>query len=144
MLDWLKAILGDSYTEEIDKKVSAEIGKGFVSKADFNTKNGELKTAQDSLAEANKTIEDFKGKDVDGIQKAADEWKEKYEKSEKDHAAKLDSLELDGKIEAALRDAKAKNLKAAKSLLDTENLKSSKNYSKMSDEDYYKTTLKKE
>ena len=27
MLEWLKEILGDSYTEEIDKKVSAEIGK---------------------------------------------------------------------------------------------------------------------
>ncbi|MCI1965977.1 MAG: hypothetical protein LKJ17_07595 [Oscillospiraceae bacterium] len=39
MLDWLKAILGDAYTDDIDKKVSAEIGKGFVSRADFNTTN---------------------------------------------------------------------------------------------------------
>lgn len=35
MLEWLKTILGDMYTEDIDKKVSAEIGKNFVSKADF-------------------------------------------------------------------------------------------------------------
>ena len=29
MLEWLKTILGDQYTEEIDKKVSDEIGKGL-------------------------------------------------------------------------------------------------------------------
>ena len=36
MLDWLKTILGDAYTEEIDKRISAEIGKGFVARTDFN------------------------------------------------------------------------------------------------------------
>ena len=29
-LEWLKGILGDKYTEDIDKQVSAEIGKAFV------------------------------------------------------------------------------------------------------------------
>ena len=51
MLDWLKEILGESWTEEIDKKVSEEIGKGFVSRSDFNTKNEELKTAKATLKE---------------------------------------------------------------------------------------------
>ena len=32
------------YTEDIDKQISAEIGKGFVARADFNSKNDELKT----------------------------------------------------------------------------------------------------
>ena len=35
-LEWLKPILGDGYTEEIDKAVSEQIGKGFVARADFN------------------------------------------------------------------------------------------------------------
>ena len=39
MLDWLKTILGEAYSEEIDKKVSEEIGKNFVARADFNTLN---------------------------------------------------------------------------------------------------------
>ena len=30
MLDWLKTILGEAYSEEIDKKVSDEIRKAFV------------------------------------------------------------------------------------------------------------------
>ena len=127
MLEWLKTILGDSYTEEIDKKVSAEIGKGFVSRADFNAKNEELKTAQSQLLDANKTIDGFKAMDIEGIKRASDDWKAKYEQAEKDHAAKLDGLELDGKIESALRDAKAKNAKAVRALLDMEALKASKN-----------------
>lgn len=146
----------------------------------------DYESIKQQLSDANKTIEDFKNMDVDGIKKAADEWKAKYEQAEKDHAAKLDGLELDGKIESALRDAKAKNAKAVRALLDMEALKSSKNrdadikaaveavaaenaflfgedgggprlssgshhgpggepdYSKMSDEEYYAATMKKE
>ena len=36
MLEWLKNILGDKYTPEIDTAVSQEIGKSFVARADFN------------------------------------------------------------------------------------------------------------
>lgn len=50
--EWLKEILGDSYTEDIDGRVSAEIGKGFVARADFNTKNDEVKTLQGQLKTA--------------------------------------------------------------------------------------------
>ncbi len=37
-LDWLKPILGDTYSDELDGKISAEIGKHFVSREDFNVK----------------------------------------------------------------------------------------------------------
>ena len=37
MLDWLKPILGDGYNEEIDNKIAAEINKGFVAKADYDS-----------------------------------------------------------------------------------------------------------
>lgn len=49
MLEWLKTILGDAYTEDIDKKVSDEIGKQFVSRADFNTLNETKKTLESSV-----------------------------------------------------------------------------------------------
>ena len=39
-LEWLKTILGDKYTPEIDTAVSQEIGKGFVSRTDFNATSG--------------------------------------------------------------------------------------------------------
>ena len=39
MLEWLKNILGDSYTEEIDKQVSDEIGKAYAPRADLDSAN---------------------------------------------------------------------------------------------------------
>lgn len=49
MLEWLKAILGDTYTEDIDKKVSDEIGRQFVSRTDFNTLNETKKTLEGTV-----------------------------------------------------------------------------------------------
>lgn len=78
MLEWLKTILGDSYTEDIDKAVSAEIGKNFVSKGDFNAKNEELKSTQALLETANTTIKGYKDLDIEGIKQSAANWETKY------------------------------------------------------------------
>ena len=102
MLEWLKGILGEAYTEEIDKQVSAEIGRGFVAKADYNARNETLKTAQAQLAEAGKAIEGFKALDVEGIRKAADEWKARAEQAEKDAAAQVAAVKFDAQLEAAI------------------------------------------
>ena len=127
MLEWLKEILGDSYTEEIDKRVSAEIGKGFVAKADFDTKNTELKTVKGQLGEANKAIEEFKNLDIDGVKKAAAEWKEKAEQAERDAAQRIADMEFDGVLKDAINAAKGRNAKAITALLDVSALKQSKN-----------------
>ena len=60
MLEWLKNILGDGYTDEVDAKVSAEIGKNFVSKADFNQVNAAKKKAQQALNDAKRKAESLK------------------------------------------------------------------------------------
>lgn len=127
MLEWLKEILGDSYTEEIDKRVSAEIGKGFVAKADFDTKNTELKTVKGQLSEANKAIEEFKNLDIDGVKKAAAEWKEKAEQAERDAAQRIADMEFDAVLKDAINAAKGRNTKAITALLDVSALKQSKN-----------------
>lgn len=57
-LQWIKDILGDAYTEELDVKVSAALGERFVSRADFNAKNSrvtELETQVGQLEEQAKT-----------------------------------------------------------------------------------------
>ena len=109
--------------EEIDKKISAEIGKAFVSKADFNAKNEEKKAIAEQLENANKQIEEFKGMDIDGIKKAADDWKLKAEQAQKDAEAKITAMQFDHALDGALSGAKAKNAKAVKALLDMEGLK---------------------
>ena len=59
MLDWLKSILGDTYTEEIDKKISAEIGKGFVARTDFNDLSAAKKKPEDDVKARDKQLEDL-------------------------------------------------------------------------------------
>ncbi len=73
MLDWLKEILGDSYTEEIDKSVSQKIGSLFVSKSDFNAKNEAKKQVEAQLEEANKKLEGFDPEWADKVKKASEE-----------------------------------------------------------------------
>lgn len=70
MLEWLKNILGDKYTPEIDTAVSQEIGKGFVARADFNLKAAkltELETEVTQLREGVKT----RDKQLEELKKAA-------------------------------------------------------------------------
>ena len=126
MLEWLKEILGDSYTEEIDKKVSAEIGKAFVAKGDFDAKNTEAKSLKNQLAEANKTIEGFKAMDMDGVRREAQEWKAKAEKAEKDAAEQVAAVRFDARLDTAITRARGRSTKAIKALLDVDTLRASK------------------
>ena len=79
------------------------------------------------LAEANKAIEDFKGMDIDGVKKAAEEWKAKAEQAEKDAAARIADMEFNGVLKDAITAAKGRNVKAIAALLDVDALKQSKN-----------------
>ena len=60
MLEWLKNILGDGYTEEIDKQVSDEISKAYAPRADLDSANEAKAAAEAQLADANKTIAGYK------------------------------------------------------------------------------------
>lgn len=69
-LEWLKPILGDAYTEKIEKAVSEQIGKGFVSRTDFNELKESKKSTDAQLSEANKTIESLQAADKDTAARA--------------------------------------------------------------------------
>lgn len=119
MLSWLKAILGDSCTEDIEKKISQEIGKSFVSRADFNAKNEALKGLEAQVRDRDTQLETLKKSTGDAaamqeqiaaLQKQNAETKQAYE-------AELARVRLDGAVEAALTAAGAKNNTAVKALL---------------------------
>lgn len=127
MLEWLKTILGAHYTEEIDKQVSAEIGKAFVSKSDFNAKSTELKTIRDQLNEAGRTIDGFKAMDIDGIKQAADAWKQKAEKAESDAREQVAAVQFGARLDTAILARRGRSAKAIKAMLDLDALSKSQN-----------------
>lgn len=119
MLDFLKTILGAHYTEEIDKKISDEIGKGFVARADFNNANEAKKGLEAQIAERDKQLTDLKKAvgDTDKLNAALKEAEEKNAAATEKHKAEIDRLRLDTAVDKALTDAGAKNATATRALL---------------------------
>jgi len=79
------------------------------------------KLANEQLEKANKQIESFGAKEstYEEIKRQADEWKAAAEKAKTESEAAIGSMKLDYALENALRDAKAKDSKLIKTLLDT-------------------------
>lgn len=109
--------------EAIDKIMAlngADIEKHKTAAETAKTEADGLKT---QLTEANKQIEAFKGMDVEGVKKSADEYKAKFEQAQADAKKQVDQLKFDHALDGALTTAKAKNAKAVRALLNTELLK---------------------
>ena len=119
MLEWLKSILGDKYTDDIDAKISTEIGKNFVAKSDFNQVNTAKKKAEDDLKERDKQIEALKtaGGDADALKKQIEDLQKQNAAAKAEYEAQLAQMQLDTIVDTALTTAGAKNNKAVKALL---------------------------
>lgn len=117
--------IGDqALSKEIIDAIMEENGKDIEA---VKAKFADYENIKTQLSEANKAIEDFKGMDIDGVKKAAEEWKTKAEQAEKDAAAKIADMEFNGILKDAITSVKGKNAKAITALLDIEKLKTSKN-----------------
>lgn len=115
---------GVKLTKEQIDGIMAENGKDIeATKAKF----ADYDALKAQLGEASKAIEGFKAMDIDGIKKAADDWKAKAETAENDAAAKIADMQFDGLLTGAVSAAKGKNAKAIRALLDVDTLKTSKN-----------------
>lgn len=116
--------------EQIDK-IMTENGKDIENakkgvedlKVKLKETEANLETVQAQLEIANKQIEDFKEMDIEGIKRAAEEYKIKYEEAKEKAAKELEAIKFDYALENALTQAKARNIKAVKALLDMEGLK---------------------
>lgn len=90
MLEWLKTILGEGYTDEIDEKVSKEIGKAFVSRKDFNEKVKLIGEHEKTIQNQTTELDNLRSSntDVAALQQQL---------SEKDaaHAAEINALKVD-------------------------------------------------
>ena len=91
------------------------------------SKRADYDAIKEQLAAANKQIEEFKGMDIDGVKKAAEEWKAKAEQAERDASERIAEMEFNGTLREAITAAKGRNVKAISALLDVPTLRSSKN-----------------
>lgn len=126
--EFLKSL---NLSQEVIDKITAENGKDIAveqKKAEkviqerdsYKLKAESLET---QVNDANTEIQKFKDMDIDGIKKAADDWKETAEKAKADADKQISQMKFDYALSAALTGAKAKNAKAVKALLDMDGLK---------------------
>jgi len=123
MLEWLKKILGEAYTDEIDKEVSAEIGKAFVARSDFNALNEEKKSLINQLSERDTQLEELKKIDAKSLQAEITRLQGENKTAAEKYKADLEAVKLNAALDTAILSAKGKNAKAIKALLDVSKLK---------------------
>ena len=118
-LDWLKPILGEAYTDALDAQIAAEIGKGFISRADFNTKNEELKQAKVQITNHEKQLEGLKAAagTAEELKTQITSLQEKNKQDKTAFEAEVAQIRLDASVDKALTEAGAKNNTAARALL---------------------------
>lgn len=126
MLEWLKTVLGDAYTPEIDTAVSQEIGKGFVARTDFNTKTAkvtELETEVKQLREGIKTrdtqLSELKKSAGDNaeLQKQIDTLTQQNKEQKAAYDKELATVKLTAAVDAELTAAGSKSNIAVRALL---------------------------
>jgi len=124
MEQW-KKILGDAFTEEIGKALNDYVGKGYVSKDDYATRNEELKTAKATISERDEQI-----KTLGTATKGNEELTATIAKLQADNKTAGDKYAQDLKTErearlldAALLSHNPVSLKAIKAELDPSKLK---------------------
>lgn len=125
-LQWIKDILGDAYTEELDAKVSAALGERFVSRADFNAKNTrvtELETQVGQLEEQAKThAADLAGLkkltgDNEALTKKIGELEEQAKTDKAAYEKELAQVKLLSAVDAELTASGSKNNTAVRAIL---------------------------
>lgn len=134
--EFLKSL---NLSQEVIDKIMAENGKDIAAEQKKAEKviqeRDSYKLRAESLEtqvnDANTEIQKFKDMDIDGIKKAADDWKETAEKAKADADKQISQMKFDYALSAALTGAKAKNAKAVKALLDMDGLKFNDNDGKI-------------
>ena len=120
MEELVKLGLDEETAEKVANALAEEL-KGFVPKSRFDEVNNAKKTAEDTVKERDQQIESLKSAgNVDDLKQQITTLQNENKAKDEAHAAELLKVRIDSDVEAALTEAKAKNHKAVKALLDLE------------------------
>lgn len=126
MLEWLKTILGEGYTPDIDKAVSGEIDKAYVARSDHEAQSAKLKEAEtqvkqlgDTVKARDKQLEDLKKSagDNEDLQKQIDALTKQNKDQKAAYDKELATVKLTAAVDAELTAAGSKSNIAVRALL---------------------------
>ena len=113
--------------EQAEKVLSAntEQLKGFIPKARFDEVNNAKKQAEKDLSDRDKQLETLKNStgDIETLKQTIETLQNENKASKEQYEANISKIKLDNAIDNALGNAKAKNSRAVRALLDMEKIK---------------------
>lgn len=126
----LKELLGDDLYAQLvekagDQKIDIVSNGQWFPKERFDAVNNEKKELKSQLDERDQQLNTLQkqAKGNEELQNAIEQLQEENKKVSKEYQQKLDKQAFDFALESALRDAKAKNIKAVKANLNVDGLK---------------------
>ena len=127
-MEWLKKILKEAGIENVDdleSKISKELPKHFKPANEFNDVNEKLRNANteiETLKTSQKNIQtEYENFKKGSISQA--DYEAKKKEIEDKSKAEIEKVRLESKIDLAINNAKAKNVKSVKANLDLEKIK---------------------
>lgn len=127
-MEWLKELLknaGVDNLDELEEKISKELPKYFKPAKEFNEINEELKVVKGekkTLEDDKKKVEDEYNNFKKGSISQAD-YEAKKKEIEDNSKAEIEKVRLESKIDLAISNAKARNVKSVKANLDLNKVK---------------------
>ncbi|PAE27907.1 scaffolding protein [Paenibacillus sp. 7884-2] len=124
----LKELLGEELYNQVvekagDNKIAVVSDGQWIPKQKFDDINTSLKDYKDQLKERDAQLEELKKVDAEGLQQTIADLQETNKTTISDYEEKLQQKTFDYALKDALTNAKVRNTKAAKALLDLESIK---------------------
>lgn len=122
--DLLKLGLTEEQAEKVLSENTEQL-KGFIPKARFDEVNNAKKQAEKDLSDRDKQLETLKNStgDVETLKNTIKQLQDENKASKEQYEANISKIKLDNAIDNALGNAKAKNSRAVRALLDMEKIK---------------------
>lgn len=122
--------LGIELTEEQQKNLTKAVQENYKPIADWQKQVDNLKMANEKLEATEEALKKFDGIDAEALNKQIADLKADLKKKDEDHQKQIADRDFDDLVKSAIMDAKGKNAKAIRALLDIDILKESKNQEK--------------
>lgn len=126
----IENILKDAGLEVTAEQLAAidkEVKENYKTVTDYDKQKDKLSAAEDKVKTLTESLDKFKDVDADKLNGEIADLKKQLEEKDKTFASQIADRDFDDLVKDAIAEAKGRNPKAIKALLDVEALKASKN-----------------
>lgn len=126
----IENILKDAGLEVTAEQLAAidkEVKENYKTVTDYEKQKDKLTASEDKVKTLTESLDKFKDVDADKLNSEIADLKKQLEEKDKSYASQLADRDFDDLVKDAITEAKGRNPKAIKALLDVEALKASKN-----------------